>query len=312
MRRLIIGALLGLLALSATPAAAKPPGTNGQIVFARDNDIGEGGILYTINPDGSHERAVLSLGVECPRWSPDGTHIATCGGGPGNATLIIDPEDGTYLALPSVDPENLFTACPVWSPDATRLACEGFGETDPALNGIYTIRSSDGGDLTRLTSNPGGDDLPGEYSPNGKRFVFARLNDGTGLAALSAVKVSDRAVRQITPGDTQPSSGGDWSPQGNDIVFSRHVDGNPHSTLWVVHANGSGLRELNITGLSCGDPDGCRDPRWSPDGTKIVFQGITPEAGSNIYTINEDGTGLTQVTHGGSDNFPDWGTHPLQ
>jgi len=29
------------------------------------------------------------------------------------------------------------------------------------------------------------------------------------------------------------------------------------------------------------------------------------------YTINADGTALTQVTLGGSDNFPDGDAHPL-
>jgi Tol biopolymer transport system component len=29
-----------------------------------------------------------------------------------------------------------------------------------------------------------------------------------------------------------------------------------------------------------------------------------------IYTVNVDGTGLTQVTHAPGANTPDWGTHP--
>jgi hypothetical protein len=62
---------------------------------------------------------------------------------------------------------NLFTGCIVWSPDGKRLACAGFGEPDSSRNGIYTIRSSGGAGLTRMTSNPGGDDLPGDYSPQG-------------------------------------------------------------------------------------------------------------------------------------------------
>jgi Tol biopolymer transport system component len=48
--------------------------------------------------------------------------------------------------------------------------------TDPSRNGIYTIRSSDGGGLTRITSHPGGDDNPGDDSPDGKRMVFVRSN----------------------------------------------------------------------------------------------------------------------------------------
>jgi hypothetical protein len=31
----------------------------------------------------------------------------------------------------------------------------------------------------------------------------------------------------------------------------------------------------------------------------------------DIYTVNADGTGLTQVTNGVENKAPDWGTHPL-
>ena len=57
---------------------------------------------------------------------------------------------------------------------------------------------------------------------------------------------------------------------------------------------------------------GCFAPRWSPDGKKIVFaRGTSGDSDSNIYTVNSDGTNLTQVTDGGRDQAPDWGTHPL-
>ena len=48
---------------------------------------------------------------------------------------------------------------------------------DPSRNGIYTVRASDGGDMTQITSNPVGGDIPGEYSPDGTRLVFKRFED---------------------------------------------------------------------------------------------------------------------------------------
>jgi Tol biopolymer transport system component len=111
----------------------------------------------------------------------------------------------------------------------------------------------------------------------------------------------------------------DWSPQGNEIVFSRHASDDVHSSIWVVHADGSGLHEVNVQPSSaCGgansDPtaDGCFGPSWSSDGTKIVFaKGKNGDVDANIYTVNLDGTGLTQVTHTGGSQSPDWGVHPL-
>jgi hypothetical protein len=38
---------------------------------------------------------------------------------------------------------------------------------------------------------------------------------------------------------------------------------------------------------------------------KIIFAADSPAAGTNIYTANADGTGLTQVTFDGSDDDPD-------
>jgi TolB protein len=323
MRRQIIGALAGLAALvavSATPAAANPPGDNGQIVFARFDPLLEDTVLYTVNPDGSHERQVLLLPAQCPRWSPDGTRIVTCGFPPDGATAIINPDVGSYRTLAMPDPDNLFTGCPLMSPDGSRIACAGWGQTDPSLNGIYTVRTSDGDDLTRMTSNPGGEDLPGDYSPNGKRLVFGRFDHPTDLDGLYTVKVDGTGLRRITPPGTilGPDSGGSWSPQGNQIVFARRLAADQRTTLWVVHTDGSGLHQIHVQGQpACGGPisdptaRGCFQPRWSPDGTKIVFTTFTAAAGRDIYTVNADGSGLAQVTDGGDDQTPDWGTHPL-
>jgi len=46
------------------------------------------------------------------------------------------------------------------------------------------------------------------------------------------------------------------------------------------------------------------DPDWSPDGSQVVFEGITEEgADLGIYLINIDGSGLTRI---GSDHNPSW------
>ena len=223
------------------------------------------------------------------------------------------------------DPDHLFTACPLMSPDGARLACEGFGEdrfenpTDPSLNGIYTIRTSDGGGLTRMTSNPGGDDMPGDYSPNGKRLVFARFDENEDPVGLyvdqdRTAPVCDRS--RLRGRSSPPAATG--RRRATTIVFSRRVSPTRASSLWVVHADGSGLHEIHVEGQpACGRPisdpssRSCFNPRWSPDGTKIVFSIFSDATGENVYTVNADGTGLTQVTHGGDDEAPDWGTHPL-
>jgi len=304
-----------LAAVAVVSAAAAPRRANGQIAFGRFNPTLGDTQVYVVNPDGTGQRLVQAptdIG-ESPTWFPDGAHIATGGSSrPGGGSRIINPDDGTFREIDGQYP-GLFNPCDSPSPDGTLLLCETFSE-DGSQNGIHTIRSSDGGGLRQITSDPGGDDIPGDWSSNGSRIVFLR----TTLDALFVVNLNGTGLKQITPAGFNFSSFGSWSPQGNEIVFSRHVTPDVHSSIWVIHADGTGLHEVNVQPASaCGganaDPnaEGCNSPGWSPDGTKIAFvRSHSNDVDGEIYTVNVDGTGLTQVTHAPGSNSPDWGTHP--
>jgi len=318
MYRLVVLALAAMViaAVGAGAATAKPRGVNGKIVINGDNNVTGHEQVYTVNPDGS-DLTLLLNDAEAGQWSPDGTRIAmgseSCSGG---GVFYFDAGTCNSLNLSTQYP-NLFLGCGTWSPDGTRLACEG-GFIDPALQGVYTVRSADGGDLQQVTSDPGGDDFQGDYSPNGKQLVFIRANDS--VLALFTVKLDGSGLRQITPnGMALNFNGGSWSPQGNEILFSAHVpDFSYRSTTWVVHSDGTGLHEIPIPGcgglISDANSISCPNPSWSPDGTKIVFSRFTAATGQrDIYTVNLDGSDLTQVTNTPDvDEFTaDWGTHPV-
>jgi len=309
MRKLIVFTLFAaaIAVVIAMPAAAKPRGVNGKIVFNADTTATGQEQVYTVDPDGSNLQ-LFANDAESGQWSPDGTKIAIFGG-------YVDFDTGAYtdLGLPDHLYPDLLLFCGVWSPNGERLACEG-GFTDPSLQGVYTLRSSDGGDLQRVTSTQF-DDCPGDYSPNGTRLVVN--HDGS----IAVVKSDGSDLRLITPAHMALDfCSGSWSPQGNEIVFSAHVPNFDYrSSIWVVHSDGTGLRRIPVPG--CGglvsDPTsiGCRQPRWSPDGQKIVFGRhlLLPDDHFDLYTVNADGSGLFQVT-----NTPDlaefdgnWGTHPV-
>lgn len=308
MRKLVVLAVLAVAVVVATPAAAKPRGTNGKIVFNADNSVTGQEQVYTVDPDGT-DLKLLANDTEAGQWSPDGTRIAISGG-------ILNFDTGSFrdLSLGTLYPD-LFLGCGAWSPDGARFACEG-GFIDPSLQGVYTLRSADGGDLQRVTSDPGGDDCPGDYSPNGKRIVFVRQDDA--VFAIFTVKLDGSALRQITPsGMAINFNCGSWSPQGNEIVFSAHVPADNRSAIWVVHSDGTGLRQIPVPG--CGglgsDPAsiGCFNPSWSPDGQKILFGRQPGQGQRDLYTVNADGSGLFRVTNTPNlEEFGgDWGTHPV-
>jgi Tol biopolymer transport system component len=82
-------------------------------------------------------------------------------------------------------------------------------------------------------------------------------------------------------------------------------------SIWIINADGSGLREVEVVGRDCGGSTGCHQPRWSPDGTSIVFASNSG-ARSDIFTVIADGTGLKRIISGGRDDDPSWGSHPAQ
>src|SRR4051794_32216053 len=199
MHKLVICGLLLALAVGAGVAGATPTGTNGQITFSRFNPMLGDTQVYVVNPDGTHERLVqgpTDTG-ECPHWFADGAHIATCGSPalPGGSR-IINPDDGTYRDVGGQDPA-LFNPCGTPSPDGTLLLCETFSE-DGSQNGIHVIRASDGGGLRQITSNPGGDDVPGSWSPEGKRIVFQRFG-AEGYEGVFVVNSNGTGLKQILP-----------------------------------------------------------------------------------------------------------------
>jgi Tol biopolymer transport system component len=294
---------------------AKVPGPNGQIVFARSDPSLDDTVTYAVNPDGTHLRQFFPGASEAPHWSPDGSKVAllACLDPPvcRTAAVIVNPDTGSYRGLTMPDPD-LFTGCPVWSADGKRLACEGFGETDSTRNGIYTIRTSDGRGLTRVTSNPGGDDLPIDYSPNGKQIVFGRTDPngprGTNQA-LFVVNVNGTGLRRITPWGFFDDDGS-WSPDGKRIVFEHF------GSLYTVRPDGSDLSKISLQTGSSSTAFTAFDAGWSPDGTKIVFslrfQTAPNAVGEGIAIANVDGSDVQLVTTSPTtDHVADWGPHPL-
>jgi len=145
--------LLGAVAATA-PAQAKVLGPNGQIAFGRgDSEI------FIADPDGTHENQLpLPYPGFIPVSSPDGKELLVSVFSPGLPVrpLTIDPDGSnpTLLVVPEA-PADMDLVCRAWSPDGSRLLCQGqIFEGDHSLDGIYTLRASDGGDLTRLTTNP--------------------------------------------------------------------------------------------------------------------------------------------------------------
>jgi Tol biopolymer transport system component len=115
----------------------------------------------------------------------------------------------------------------------------------------------------------------------------------------------------------QPS----WSPDGELIAATElgPVD-TGERRLAILRRDGSELRLLPPL-TSVAERGGGRtqteiDPAWSPDGSRLVFSGMTGfrdlgnrRSNVDIYIVNTDGTGLRRLTRArAGDAAPAWGT----
>lgn len=85
-------------------------------------------------------------------------------------------------------------------------------------------------------------------------------------------------------------------PIRGSIVFQSDMDGD--NEIYLLTAN----ETRKLTDNSWSD----EYPRWSPDGTRIAFA-ANPEGHFHIYSMNADGSGLSQITSSSNDEVePAW------
>jgi len=149
---------------------------------------------------------------------------------------------------------------------------------------------------------------------------------GNGLIAISAqgsVYVMEpdgsdlRPLTQTSPGQAlYPWA---WSPDGSRLAIRGYVD-NPSLTganydVYVVDADGSGLRNLTTDASDVEAAASQGDPDWSPDGRMLAFTDDGGDQGDTnvIQVVSAEGTGRRTITDPSSPGFtPDPSPHGIQ
>ena len=273
------------LAWFAPAAEATFPGSNGRIAYTwmrgpgvQEEFSGPGFVgVVSVRPDGTGRQLIARKGA-FPGYSPDGRRIAFIRA----HRLWVARADGEG-ARP-VTPKGLLVEDYKWSPRGHRLAVTREFKTISA-GWLYTVRPN-GSDLERLATSPAGIRLfPGAWSPDGKAIVFERQhNPGRAIVQIAR---GGRIVRHgvgIAP---------TWSTRGLIAYEPRNLTG-----IYRVCATRP-LRASKPERCFGGRGRGANLPRWSPDGSRLMFT-ITQPTGagssSELLTARMDGTIVTRIS----------------
>ncbi len=255
--------------------------------------------VWRVDEAGNRRRLIAGDAVQ-PSWSPDGRRIAYWGIPAGSADRAIWTQAAAGGKPVLVLRDRYLNWSPVWSQDGEYLY---FASDRGGSMNLWRLPIDQ--DSGKVLGAPEAITAPSEWnglpslSRDGKRILFAisekRANlesvplDGAGRAAgrLTPVTRGSRGVRSC-----------DVSPDGRWVAFHSSI---PQEDLFVVRPDGGGARQLT------NDVFRDRYPRWSPDGSRLVFQsnrGGRPA----LWSVRTDGGQLEPVAgaSGGSLTYPFW------
>jgi Tol biopolymer transport system component len=220
---------------------------------------GPGDDLYLIRPDGSGLRNLThdSAHEQDAAWAPDQTKIAYNRYATPNAPSsiwVLRLQTGTATKL---TPGGLGAGSPSWSPDGSEIAFVSVTAQSGYTPKLWLMRA-DGSHAHHIF--PALDGAYGPvFAPRGHRML---ISDERTLYVMDSRRGRPRAIARLgtnSSGETEVDSA-QWSPDGTGIVFCQ-LDRAGRSQIWIVHADGTGLRRLTapVKGVLLDN-----HPSWQP------------------------------------------------
>jgi len=311
------------------PPVGGSPENIGKIVFASDaGDTTQADYdLFVMDPDGSNKVQLTTFGkfIEHPAWSPEYSRIAYSSNIDNNTGIYIMTADGKVNMQLTFGGDNSDDKFPTWSPDGKYIAYTSYTYGDTGNTANLFVIDIYGKNIRQLTFLEGVDDYAtwASWSPVSDVIAFTLNKAGDEInGGLYTIKADGTEMTEILSsneidlGDSEPT----WSSDGRIIYFISNRS--RHNEIWkvdyykIIHnmtvtddTKYDDIGLMQISNLYDGTHIDHR-PRISPDDKKIVFYGVGQDwnnIGTNLYTINIDGTGLTNITKSidGSE-WPDW------
>jgi dipeptidyl aminopeptidase/acylaminoacyl peptidase len=226
------------------------------------------------------------------KW-PDGSWVESGGLHYPTDIYVVDANGKHIRNLTHDNPTNYLIDR---LPDSQRILYESVpsDRMRAGLSRIFSI-SEDGGGRRQLASGKG--ELLPKLSPDGHRILFAR---GRWLYVMRSDGTDKTPLVQANFGYYVPYAGpndASWSPDGGRVAFVRGFAKqkaySSHSALYVINADGTGLRRLTKRRPKVET----MDPVWAPDGRKIGFDEYRypMEVSNRTYVMRADGSHVKRL-----------------
>lgn len=200
--------------------------------------------VFVMTAEGRHIRRITrwirGLLLE-PTWSPDGRQLAyvrPVGSEDSGDIFVVDSRSHKTTNLTRTPNED--ESSPAWSPDGRQIAYESDGTSVNGALHLYVMRA-DGSARRRLTRGRDIGTSAPDWSPDGSRLLFDHGPGGSWIAVIKADGTGEKLLVN-TDGSVGPSPS--WSPDGKRIVFAATRPAGRISQLYVMKANGSGIRRV--------------------------------------------------------------------
>jgi Tol biopolymer transport system component len=251
---------IGKVASDAAPMAWSP---NSRLLLL------EGGAL--IRPNGQLVRRIRGMAYvslfHAVAWSPGGERIAYVGKRGG--IFVVPASGGTAVQVARATGGQRWaeSVSLSWSSTGREIAfSDTCGVTLITVKALRTKRLAASGALSSV-----------DWSPRGRQIL---LSGNTANEAIAVVGKRGRVTQKVTDfQDVAP----EWSPDGSEVVFVRTSSSEDPAAVFVIGADGKGLRRIGSG----------QDPHWAPDGTRLAFV-----SGKKLVVADADGTNALAVATG--------------
>jgi len=243
-------------------------------------------VLYSLSDGAEATLLTDSSRLWAPAFSYDAKEIVYSRDQPDGSwhLWIIPAEGGQARQITSGKTPEIY---PRFAPDGATIFFNTWGNEPLSIWRVPT----NGGPARPVTSTSAGSAAYGDVSPDGRLIVFTRTENKTSRLYVAPADGTGEVRRVMETPGTVPR----WSPNGQWISFSPNRSFS--SGVFIVHPDGTGLRQLTQTGGWA---------VWWPVGEHIGFQVVGPDGNQQIrvYDLESGETRTLSNLHFVGTNFP--------